>query len=356
MHKPMKLAAWPRRQRSTSVEPRAVGSGAAGARGQVLLARRHRALHQPAEDLRAAARARSSTTRRAARTSICRCGTRPSISATATSASTTRCAASSTGCRRSRASICTARRSSLPPCIAQDAEQKFGAEGPRAFQCRRQPGGRGQPQARAQRQERQEPDVRLRGRLSRPHARRLRHHLVLPLSPPLRPLRRPRAVRAVPLPLPRPQGHEQGGVRPPLRQAVRAPVRERIQRRVGSEGRRGRVRRLLRRADPGHRRLRHSAEELLRRAEEGARPARHPAGRRRNPDGLLSHRQAVVDRALRREARHHRVRQGHHQRPQSAGRRLGARGADQPARSSRRARRTPPSTPTRWAPPSRSRP
>ena len=95
------------------------------------------------------------------------------------------------------------------------------------------------------------------------------------------------------------------------------------------EGRRGRVRRLLRGADPGHRRLRDPAEELLRRAEEGARPARHPAGRRRDPDGLLSHRQAVVDRALRREARRHRVRQGHHQRPQSAGRRVGARGADQ---------------------------
>ena len=106
-------------------------------------------------------------------------------------------------------------------------------------------------------------------------------------------------------------------------QAVRAPVRERIQRRLGPQGGSGRVRRLLRRADPGHRRLRHPAQELLHRAEEGARQARHPARRRRDPDGLLSHRQAVVDRALRRHARHHRVRQGHHQRPQSAGRHLG---------------------------------
>ena len=97
------------------------------------------------------------------------------------------------------------------------------------------------------------------------------------------------------------------------------------------KGRPGRVRRLLRGADPGHRRLRHSAEGLLRRAQEGARPARHPAGGGRDPDGLLPHRQAVRDRALRREARHHRVRQGHHQRPQPAGRHLGARGADQPA-------------------------
>ena len=57
---------------------------------------------------------------------------------------------------------------------------------------------------------------------------------------------------------------------------------------------------------------------------------RHPAGRRRDPDGLLPHRQAVVDRALRRHARHHRVRQGAHQRPQSAVRHVGARRADQP--------------------------
>ena len=42
---------------------------------------------------------------------------------------------------------------------------------------------------------------------------RVGDHLVLPLSPPLRPFRRPRALHAVPLPLPRPQGHEQGGVR-----------------------------------------------------------------------------------------------------------------------------------------------
>ena len=63
--------------------------------------------------------------------------------------------------------------------------------------------------------------------------------------------------------------------------------------------------------------------------EEGARPLRHPARRRRNPDGLLPHRQAVVDRAFRREARRDRVRQGADQRPQSAVRHLGARRADQ---------------------------
>ena len=96
----------------------------------------------------------------------------------------------------------------LAAIIAQRCGAKIRQQGPRPFQCRRQPGGRGQPQARAQLQERQEPDVRIRGRLPRPHARRLGHHLVLPLSPPLRPLRRPRALRAVPLPLPRPQGHD----------------------------------------------------------------------------------------------------------------------------------------------------
>ena len=59
---------------------------------------------------------------------------------------------------------------------------------------------------RAQRQRRQEPDVRLRGRLPRPHAGRLQHHLQLPLSPPLRPLRRPRAVHPFPYPFRRPKG------------------------------------------------------------------------------------------------------------------------------------------------------
>ena len=46
-------------------------------------------------------------------------------------------------------------------------------------------------------------------------------------------------------------------------QAVRAAVRERVQRRVGPEGGRGRIRRLLRRADPGHGRLRHSAARTI---------------------------------------------------------------------------------------------
>ena len=107
-----------------------------------------------------------------------------------------------------------------------------------------------------------------------------------------------------------PKGMTQGGIRAPLRQAVRAPVRERIQRRVGPQGRPGGVRRVLRGADPGHRRLRHPAEELLPRAEARARPARHPAGGGRDSDGLLPHRQALLDRAFRRQAGRHRVRQG----------------------------------------------
>ena len=96
----------------------------------------------------------------------------------------------------------------LAAMLGEAGRAEVRAEGPHPFQCRRQPGGRGQPEARAQCQERQEPDVRLRGRISRPHARRLRDHLLLPLSPALRPLRRPGPVRAVPLPFPRPQGHD----------------------------------------------------------------------------------------------------------------------------------------------------
>jgi hypothetical protein len=127
---------------------------------------------------------------------------------------------------------------------------------------------------------RQEPDVRLRGRLPRPHPGRLVDHLQLPLPPPLRPLRRARDVHPVPVPVPSPEGHDPGRVFRPLRVAVRAPVRKRIQRRVGSQGRPGRVRRVLRRADPGHRRLRHPAAQLLHWPQARAGQVRHPDGRR----------------------------------------------------------------------------
>ena len=92
----------------------------------------------------------------------------------------------------------------LAKFIAQDAEKKWGHTGRVHFNV-------GGAQAiedslcRAQRQRRQEPDVRLRGRLPRPHAGRLQHHLQLPLSPPLRPLRRPRAVHPF-YPFRRPKG------------------------------------------------------------------------------------------------------------------------------------------------------
>ena len=121
--------------------------------------------------------------------------------------------------------------------IAEDAWRKCGQEGPRALQRRRLAVDRGLAQARAQRARRQKPDVRLRGRLPRAHARRLGHHLELPLSAPLRPLRRARAVRTVPVSLPWPEGDQQGGIRRAVRAAVRPPVRDRIQRRLGSEGR-----------------------------------------------------------------------------------------------------------------------
>ncbi len=50
----------------------------------------------------------------------------------------------------------------------------------------------------------------------------------------------------------------------------------------------------------------------------GARGAQDPAGRRRDPDGLLPRRQVLGARELQRQAGHHRVRQGADQRPQSA--------------------------------------
>ena len=93
----------------------------------------------------------------------------------------------------------------LAALIARDAEQKFGLKGRVHFNVGGAQAVEDSPQARAQRLERQEPDVRLRGRLSRPHARRLGDHLVLPLSPALRPFRRARPVRAVPVSLPRPR-------------------------------------------------------------------------------------------------------------------------------------------------------
>ncbi len=155
-----------------------------------------------------AARARSSTTRRGAPTSTCRCGIRPSTSAIATERLNEAARRQLDRLPQVASQYLHREKIELAAMLAKDGRAEVRAEGPRPLQCRRQPGGRGQPEARAQRQERQEPDVRLRGRLSRPHARRLRDHLVLPLSPALRPLRRPRAVRAVPLPLPRPQGHD----------------------------------------------------------------------------------------------------------------------------------------------------
>ena len=57
-------------------------------------------------------------------------------------------------------------------------EEEMGPQRPRAFQRRRLAGGRRFAQARAQCQQRQKPDVRVRRRLSRPHARRLGDHLV----------------------------------------------------------------------------------------------------------------------------------------------------------------------------------
>lgn len=97
----------------------------------------------------------------------------------------------------------------LAKFIAQDAGEEMGPQGPRALQRGRRPGHRGLAEGGAQRQQRQEPDVRLRGRLPRPHAGRVQHHQQLPLPPPLRhfgdraqfipfpyPFRRPKGMTA----------------------------------------------------------------------------------------------------------------------------------------------------------------
>ena len=278
-----------------------------------------------------AAKARSSTTRRAANTSTCRCGTRRSTSATATRASTPPSSRQLDRLPQVASQYLHREKIELAAHHRPRRRAQIRQQGPRAFQRRRQPGDRGQPEARAQLHEGQEPDVRLRGRLSRPHARRLGDHLVLPLSPPLRPLRRPRPVHAVPLPFPRPQGHEQGGVR---RTTASSSSSACSRANTTASG----TRRSARPSTPPSTSSR----------------SRAPAAtsfRRKNffvelkkvldEHGIL----LVVDEIQMGfyrtgklwsiehfgvQAGRDRVRQGHHQRPQSAGRRLGARGADQP--------------------------
>ena len=135
----------------------------------------------------------------------------------------------------------------LATIIAQDAEKKFGLKGPVHFNV-------GGSQA-------VEDSLKLVRNAKNGkslmfafeggyHGRTLGglgHHIVVSLPPALRPFRRPRPVRAVPVSLPRPQGHDEGGIRPPLRAAVRAAVRDGIPRRVGPQGGSGRVCRVLRR-------------------------------------------------------------------------------------------------------------
>ena len=325
------MAAATRRETSEESAGATVAGRAARARGPVLLARRHRALHQSAQDLRALRGLVPLRRGGPRRTSTCRCGTRPSTSATATRASTTRCGASSTGCRRSPASTCIARRSSSPPCIAQDAEQKFGAKGRVHFNV-------GGSQA-------VEDSLKLVRNAKNGKSLMFAfeggyHGRTLGASAITSSYRYRRRYghfgdRAQFVPFP----YHFRGPKGMSKEEYGSHCVQQFERLFESEyngvwdPKAGEAEYAAFYVEPiqGTGGYVIPPQELLHRAEEGARPARHPAGRRRDPDGLLSHRQAVVDRALRREARRHRVRQGDHQRPQSAGRHLGARGADQPA-------------------------
>ena len=165
------MARTPRMARSARKVHRA--SRAARARGQVLLAWRHRSLHQPAEDLRAMRRILHLRRRR------------PGIPRPADVVLRGQFRLPQPAPQqRGHAPIGNAAAGGQPISASREnrtrcrhrpgRREEVRHQGPSAFQRRRQPGSRGQPQTRAQRQERQKPDVCLRGRLSRPHSRRPR--------------------------------------------------------------------------------------------------------------------------------------------------------------------------------------
>ena len=118
----------------------------------------------------------------------------------------------------------------------REAERiEIRTQGPRSFQRRRIAGDRGQLETRAQRN-RQEPYVRVQGRLPRPHAGCFGDHLQLSLPPPLRPLFRSRTFRAVSVSFPLSLRQKARLVRDVLRRSVREEFRYRIQRSLGPEG------------------------------------------------------------------------------------------------------------------------
>jgi 4-aminobutyrate aminotransferase-like enzyme len=108
----------------------------------------------------------------------------------------------------------------LAALIAQDAERKFGMKGRVHFNV----GGSQAIEDSLKLVRNYKKGKSLMFAFEGGYHGRLGHHIVLPLPPALRPFRRSRPFRAVPLPFPRAEGHEQGGVRPPLRSAVRTAV------------------------------------------------------------------------------------------------------------------------------------
>ena len=116
----------------------------------------------------------------------------------------------------------------LAAWVAQDLERKFGKKGRVHFNV-----GGAQAVEDALKLVRNASNGKslmfaFEGGLSRPHARRLLHHLLLSLSPPLRPFRRAGAIHRVSVSFPRAKGPQQGRIRRAVRGQVRPPVRDRI--------------------------------------------------------------------------------------------------------------------------------
>ena len=242
-------------------------AAAAGRRGQVLLLRRHRALHRSAEDLRALRGQLHVRRRGRAVSSTCRCGTRRSTSATRNP-------------RLNDAAEAPARHAAAGGQPVPAPRQDRAGRDDRRRTRSRSSACKGRVHFNVGGAQAIEDSLKLVRNAK--HGKSLMfafeggyHGRTLGASAITSSYRYRRRYghfgeRAQFVPFPYhfrgPKGMSKEEYGEHCVHAVRAPVRDRIQRRVGPEGRPGRVRRLLRRADPGHRRLRHSAEELLHRA------------------------------------------------------------------------------------------